>query len=141
MAFLLIVFSLLGSVSSMAQGNLKEALEKAKLENKQVLLNFSGSDWCRSCILLKKTILSSDEFKQFAAKELIILELDFPRLKKNRLSAEQTAINEKLAAQYNPDGKFPTILLLDSEGNILGKTGYRNSSPAEYVQHIKSFIQ
>jgi thioredoxin-related protein len=125
----------------MAQSNLEDALAKAKLENKHVWVNFSGSDWCRSCILLKKTILSSDEFKGFAENELILLDVDFPRLKKNKLSEEQTTINEKLAAKYNPNGQFPTILLFDSEGNIVGKTGYRNISPSEYIKHIQSFIQ
>ena len=125
----------------MAQSNLEDALAKAKLENKHVWVNFSGSDWCRSCILLKKTILSSDEFKGFAENELILLDVDFPRLKKNKLSKEQTTINEKLAAKYNPNGQFPTILLFDSEGNIVGKTGYRNISPSEYIKHIQSFIQ
>ncbi|WP_372751920.1 thioredoxin family protein [Labilibaculum sp.] len=140
-AILFIAISLINSVSGSAQNNLEEALAKAKLENKHVFVNFSGSDWCRSCILLKKTILSSHEFAQFADKELIILNVDFPRLKKNKLSDEQTSINEKLAAQYNPNGQFPTILLFDSEANVLGKTGYKSISPAEYVQHIQSFIQ
>jgi thioredoxin-related protein len=140
-AFLFIAFFLLSSGVTMAQSNLEDALAKAKLENKHVWVNFSGSDWCRSCILLKKTILSSDEFKGFAENELILLDVDFPRLKKNKLSEEQTTINEKLAAKYNPNGQFPTILLFDSEGNIVGKTGYRNISPSEYIKHIQSFIQ
>ncbi len=124
----------------MAQSNLDEALQKAKTENKTVFVNFSGSDWCRSCILLKKTILNTEEFKKFANEKLVILDVDFPRLKKNKLSEEQTAINEALAAKYNKNGQFPTILLLDSNAKVLGKTGYKNISPKEYVAHIQSLL-
>jgi thioredoxin-related protein len=125
----------------MAQSNLDEALQKAKTENKTIFINFSGSDWCRSCILLKKTILNTEEFKKFADEKLVILDVDFPRLKKNKLSKEQTAINEALAAKYNKKGKFPTILLLDSNANVLGKTGYKKISPEAYIEHIKSIIK
>lgn len=62
--------------------SLDEAIQLAKKENKIVFMNFSGSDWCKSCILLKKTILETEQFKNFAAKKLIILNVDFPRLKK-----------------------------------------------------------
>lgn len=139
--FVVLTMLLLGSTNLKAQTNLEQALKHAKEENKQVLINFSGSDWCRSCILLKKTILNTDEFIAFAEKELIILDVDFPRLKKNKLSEEQTAKNEALAAKYNENGQFPTIILMDKDGKVLGKTGYKKLSPEQYVNHIKSFLK
>ncbi len=131
---------LFSSASTFAQNNLEEALLKAKSENKTVFINFSGSDWCRGCILLKKTILNTEEFQVFADENLVILDLDFPRLKKNKLSKEQTATNEALAAKYNKKGKFPTIVLMDSNGKILDKTTYKKISPEKYIQHIRSII-
>lgn len=120
--------------------SLDEAIQLAKKENKIVFMNFSGSDWCKSCILLKKTILETEQFKNFAAKKLIILNVDFPRLKKNQLQKDQIEKNEKLAAEYNSKGQFPTIVLLDSNSKILGKTGYRNISPEQYIEHIESLM-
>ncbi|RUT78200.1 thioredoxin family protein [Ancylomarina longa] len=140
MLFLILTISMIGFTNINAQNNLPDALKKAKLENKQVLINFSGSDWCRSCILLRKTILSTNEFKDFAANNLVILNADFPRLKKNKLPKEQVEINEKLAAKYNPKGQFPTVILMDSDGKVLGRTGYKKLNPSEYVRHIQSII-
>lgn len=131
---------LLSTASTFAQSNLEEALLKAKSENKTVFINFSGSDWCRACILLKKTILNTEEFEKFASENLVILDLDFPRLKKNKLSKEQTATNEALAEKYNKNGQFPTIILMDSDGKVLGKTAYKKISPEKYIQHIQSII-
>ncbi len=132
---------LFSSLNTIAQSNLDEALQKAKTENKTVFVNFSGSDWCRSCILLKKTILNTEKFKKFAADKLVILDVDFPRLKKNQLSKEQTVKNEALAAKYNSNGQFPTILLLDPDAKVLGKTGYKKVSPEAYIEHINSIIK
>ena len=139
-AFAFVCIILINTTSTIAQNNLDEALQKAKMGNKHVFVNFSGSDWCRSCIILKKTILNTNEFKTFAAKNLVILDVDFPRSKKNKLSKKQTATNESLAAKYNKKGQFPTILLMDSEGKIVGKTGYKKISPEKYIEHIQSFL-
>ncbi|MBL4561635.1 MAG: thioredoxin family protein [Labilibaculum sp.] len=141
LAFVFVCIIVISSTNTIAQSNLDEALQKAKMENKHVFLNFSGSDWCRSCILLKKTILDTEEFKKFADEKLVILDVDFPRLKKNKLSKEQTAINEALAARYNKKGQFPTVLLLDSNAKVLGKTAYKKISPEAYIKHIKSIIK
>jgi thioredoxin-related protein len=141
LAFVFVCIIVISTTNTIAQSNLDEALQKAKMENKHVFLNFSGSDWCRSCILLKKTILDTEEFKKFADEKLVILDVDFPRLKKNKLSKEQTAINEALAARYNKKGQFPTVLLLDSNAKVLGKTAYKKIAPEAYIEHIKSIIK
>lgn len=140
-AVVIIVILLANTSTTSAQNTLDEALQMAKTENKHVFVNFSGSDWCRSCIILKKTILNTAEFENYTKENLIILDVDFPRLKKNRLSKEQIKINEALAAKYNSKGQFPTILLLDSNAKILGKTGYKKLSPNKYIEHIQSFIK
>ncbi|MBN2596945.1 thioredoxin family protein [Labilibaculum sp.] len=139
-SLLLICLTFFYGASAMAQNNLEEALQKAKTENKTIFLNFSGSDWCRSCILLKKTILNTDKFKKFAEEKLVILDVDFPRLKKNKLSKKQTIINESLAANYNSNGQFPTIILMNSDAKVIGKTGYKKISPEAYIKHIQSLI-
>ncbi len=131
----------MSSLSSIAQvDQLKKLAQKAKEENKLIFVNFSGSDWCRSCMLLKQTILNTADFKAFADKELVLFDVDFPRKKKNRLSKEQTRYNEMLAEKYNRDGQFPTIIILDSDLNVLAKTTYKRLSPSQYIDHIKTLI-
>jgi len=140
-SIILLFVVLFATTEIQAQTDLNQALNQAIKENKIVLMNFSGSDWCKSCIILKKTILNTDEFKDFAKNELVILNVDFPRAKKNQLSKEQIKINEALAEKYNKKGQFPTIVILNKEGEVLGKTGYKKLNTNQYIDHIKSFLK
>jgi len=94
-------------------------LDKAAKEHKLVLVNFSGSDWYGPCIQLRKQILESGAFENYAADHLVLVRADFPRQKKNQLAREQTKLNEELADKYNADGKFPYTLLLNEQGKVL----------------------
>ena len=105
--------------------NFEQAKTEAGTTHKQILLNFSGSDWCGPCIKLKKEILDSEAFLQYASDKLVLVRADFPRAAKNQLDARQTAHNESLAERYNPEGKFPFTVLLSAEGKVLKTwTGY-----------------
>src|SRR5450631_4918813 len=99
--------------------NLVQAEKIAQKEHKYILLNFSGSDWCGPCIRMRKEIFESPVFKQMADTELILVNADFPRNKKNQPSAAQQKINDEMADKYNAQGKFPYTLLLDSSGKVL----------------------
>jgi thioredoxin-related protein len=102
--------------------DLPRALEKAKAENKQVLVNFTGSDWCPFCIRLKKDVFDTREFAEYAEKRLVLVELDFPR--KKQQSEERKAANRKLQEQYKVDG-FPTLVLLNADGKEVARmVGY-----------------
>jgi len=113
------------------------ALENAKKENKPILLNFTGSDWCGWCIRLKKEVFDKKVFKQFASTNLVIVELDFPR---NRKQAKKIiAQNQRLQRKYRVRG-FPSIILLDSNGKFIKKTGYQAGGAKAYVNHLKRII-
>jgi thioredoxin-related protein len=115
------------------------AKKKAKEENKYILLNFSGSDWCIPCIRMHKEIFESKEFEDLAKDKLVLLKADFPRLKKNKLSKEQTKQNKELADRYNKEGSFPLTLLLDKEGRIVKRwDGYPDMKPIQFIEAIKS---
>ena len=77
------------------QNNMEKAQEQAKAENKNILLNFAGSDWCGPCIILNKEIFDSEVFEQYSNDHLILVKADFPRLKKNQLSKEQQKLNDQ----------------------------------------------
>lgn len=116
---------------------------KAKTEasgsGKNILINFSGSDWCGPCIRLHKEIFGSDTFSNFADKNLVLVNADFPRLKKNQLSKEQQKLNDALADQYNPQGHFPYTVLVDANGKVI-KTwdGFPNESPDQFLSDINA---
>src|SRR5260370_38406268 len=90
--------------------NMQEAKDIAQKEHRHILLNFSGSDWCGPCILLRKEVLNDPGFLAFADSTLVLVNADFPRMKKNQLSREQQQRNDDLAAQYNSQGNFPLTL-------------------------------
>lgn len=117
----------------------QHASEKAKEKNHNVVLVFSGSDWCGPCIKLEKTIWQSAEFQEYAKDHWVMLRADFPRKKGNGLSEEQTAENTKLAEKYNQNGYFPLVLVLSPDGKVLGTTGYKSVSATEYINLLKTF--
>ncbi len=116
-----------------------EAKAQAIAENKNILLVFSGSDWCAPCIKLDKKIWQSDVFKKEADQKLVLYKADFPKKKANMLFEQQVVGNKKLAEIYNKSGNFPLVLLLNNNGKVLGVTGYKNVSPEEYIKIIQSF--
>jgi thioredoxin-related protein len=120
------------------QNNFETALSQAKAENKYLLLNFSGSDWCANCIMLKKQIFENQIFIDFAAKNLVLLNADFPRQKKNQLLPEQQKLNNQLADKYNKTGIFPLTILISPEGKIIKKWEGKPKEDVEgFVQEIK----
>src|SRR3982751_1499872 len=114
-----------------------KALAKARTENKRVLLDFTGSDWCGPCIELRKKVFSQPEFRAYAEKNLVFVEIDYPQRKKQ--SAELKKQNEKLSKQYGIDEKgFPTIVLLDRDGKVIREfTGYEGEPSAEIIAWIE----
>jgi thioredoxin-related protein len=92
--------------------DLDEALKTAKKENKAVLVEFTGSDWCPPCIMMRKEVFSKKEFVKAASKNFILVEIDMPRDEKLKDVKEK---NSPIVEKYEIDG-FPTIVLLDSSG-------------------------
>ncbi len=120
------------------QTNFEEAKVLAQKENKNILLVFSGSDWCAPCMKLEKNIWMSPEFQTEAQNHWITYKADFPKKKANQLSPELTEQNKKLAEKYNKEGSFPLVILLDPSGKVLGLFGFKNSSPSAYIALIHS---
>lgn len=102
----------------------------AKAEGKMVLLNFTGSDWCPWCIRLRNEVFAKPEFEAYANENLVLVEVDFPRRKV--LSVPQRQANDKLATALNVTG-YPTIIILDSEGQPLAKLGYMAGGPQPFI--------
>ena len=116
------------------------ALSIAKLEHKTIMLYFSGSDWCKPCILLRREVFDTEAFQEYAKGNLVPVKLDFPRLKKNRLPEEQIQQNEALAMRFNHEGAFPSVVFLDADEHVIEKSGYRSGGPDEYVSYVESVL-
>ena len=116
--------------------NYQQALSTAAKENKKVLLDFTGSDWCGWCIKLKKETFDQPQFKDFADKNLVLVEVDFPQGKS--LSPEIKKQNDSLQAQFHVEG-FPTIVLLNAQGKILKQnSGYLPGGPKAMIEWVNS---
>jgi thioredoxin-related protein/tetratricopeptide (TPR) repeat protein len=120
------------------QTDFTAAKAEAKSQKKLLLVDFTGSDWCGWCIKLHKEVFDKDTFKEAAPKNFVLVELDFPHKKK--LAPELKEQNDKLAKEYNVQG-FPTVLLLDPEGKVVAKTGYKDGGPEKYVDSLASMVK
>jgi thioredoxin-related protein len=133
------LLGLLGFGSGDWQNDFEKAKQAAQTEHKYILLNFSGSDWCGPCIRMHKEIFDTDVFNEFAKTHLVLVNADFPRLRKHALPAEIQKKNDQLADQYNKQGIFPLTVLLTSEGKVL-KTweGLPPASADEFTKQLQS---
>lgn len=118
-----------GWITSYEQGQ-----QEAKASAKLVLLDFTGSDWCGWCKLLDKEVFSQPEFKEYASKNLVLVEVDFPRLK--QIANATRAQNERLAIKYQVQG-FPTIIVLNGDGKKLAEFGYMQGGPEAFIAQLE----
>jgi protein disulfide-isomerase len=115
--------------------DLAKAQEKAKAEKKLVLVDFTGSDWCPPCKALHKNVFSSAEFAEFAKKNLVLVEVDFPRKKEQ--SEQMKKANRELAKKHEIDG-YPTVIVFDSNGKQLDKkVGYSGKNAKDYIAELQ----
>lgn len=110
------------------------AKKQAKEQKKDLLLEFTGSDWCPPCKALTAKVFSKTEFSDEASKKFVLVLLDFPR------RAEQAEAlklqNEKLSKHYGVRG-FPSVLLCDAEGMPYASTGFQDLEPVAYAKMLE----
>lgn len=114
------------------------ALERAKVEGKYIIADFSGSDWCFWCQRLDKEVFAEEDFISVATNKYVLLMVDSPR-NKAVLSEKAKAQNPQLRRRYKIS-QFPTVLILDGEGKIMGETGFLGGGPKNYLQHLEEKI-
>lgn len=111
------------------------AKAKAKSDHKLVLLNFTGSDWCGYCKHMQADVFSKPQFQDYAAKNLVLVELDYPRFK--RQSDAVKTQNQKLASEYDIEG-FPTLIVLSPEGKpVWNFVGYLEGGPEPLIAALE----
>jgi len=115
------------------------AKKQAATEKKDLLLDFTGSDWCGWCIKLDKEVFQQDAFKTGSKDKLVLVEVDFPK-DKSKLSEATQAQNEKLRGEFKIQG-YPTIMLCDASGKPYAQIGYEKDGPEKYLTHLKSLME
>ena len=115
--------------------DVSQAIEQSKVSGNPIFVFFTGKEWCSWCKKLERQVLSKDSFINYAKENLVLLELDFPRGRRN-LPQKQI----ELARKFNIKG-YPTVILMDSSTNKIAKTGYEAMSPEQYVDHIKALLK
>ena len=117
--------------------DLPAALNRARSENRMVLLDFTGSDWCGWCIKFDKDVLSTGQFAGYAKSKLVLVRLDFPHHKEQDAALKQA--NEQLSKRFGVDG-FPTFVLLNSAGKELWRqVGYAEGGPDAFIAELERF--
>ena len=110
---------------------------RAKEAGRPILADFTGSDWCGWCMKLDREVFSQGEFRKYAAENLVLFMADFPQARQQ--SAKVARQNAGLQKKYDIQG-YPTVLLLDADGKVLGQTGYKPGGPAAYVRHLGELL-
>ena len=116
--------------------DLEKAFKDAKEQNKPVLVEFTGSDWCPPCKMMRKKVFSQKEFVTAASEDFILVELDFPRGDK-----EVKAKNDPYAKKYEIKG-FPTVILFDSEGKEFERFfASKHPSTEAFLAHLDKALE
>ncbi len=114
-----------------------KAAERARASDRPLVVFFTGSDWCTWCKRLEKEVFETAAFKAWAKDKVVLLELDFPsRTPQSKALREQ---NKQLAAKYQVEG-FPTVLILDPAGKVLGSTAYVPGGPKAWIAEAEKAL-
>jgi thioredoxin-related protein len=119
--------------TSMWTEDFEAAKATAAKDKKDILMDFTGSDWCGWCIKLKKEVFDKAEFAKAAGGKFVFMEVDFPQEKKQ--DEKVKAQNAKLQETFKVEG-YPSIVLTDAEGRAYAQTGYQPGGPAAYLTHL-----
>lgn len=112
------------------------ALSQAQSENKLVLLDFTGSDWCPWCVKFDHDVLSTDQFARYADAKLVLVKVDF--LRHTPQSDDLKRGNAALAKQFDVHG-YPTYVLLNADGKELGRqVGYLKGGPDAFIAKLET---
>ena len=153
---ILLLFTIVSftSFSQLIEGNwlntekpeMNKAIEISQKTNKPIMLFFTGSDWCGWCKKLVKEVYKTSEFNTWAKKNVVLVEVDFPR--RSKLSSELTAQNNSLKQIFQPRG-YPTVYFAKpvkgADGNVqfktLGQTGYVAGGPTKWIASANQFLK
>ena len=116
----------------------EEAVKLSEQSGKPILADFTGSNWCGYCVKLKKEVFDTPQFKAWAAENVILLELDYPR--PNRQADWIKRQNNMLRDRYEI-ASYPTVLILNADGTMIGSQGYQRGGPKRWISVANNTIK
>ena len=99
--------------------DLGSACKKADAEQKAVLVEFTGSDWCGWCIKFKRDVLKTPDFEQYIEGKFVPVEIDVPNNAARVGGAQQLEANKRVCREYGVES-FPTLMVLTPDGRVAG---------------------
>ncbi len=117
-----------------------KAVEAATAQKKDLLVDFTGSDWCGWCIKLHEEVFAHDAFLQSAQKSFVLVALDFPNAEEIKAKVPNPKRNQELAQKYGVQG-YPTVLLMTPAGDVFGKSGYAPGGPEKYAEAVNGMLE
>jgi len=140
--FLFIYLSIAGYSQKTAWfTNSVDAKEYATKNQVPIMLVFAGSDWCKPCMMLKHDILESEMFQTYFPSQFALLYLDFPMHKKNKLAPNQMKQNEMLAEKYNKSGLFPNLIIIETNGKIVGQLNFKQQTTEVFIEQCNALLK
>jgi len=119
--------------------SLEQAVAESQSSGKPIMLVFSGSDWCSYCQLLEHEVFQTPEFELWSSQNVIKVMVDFPQYQ--TLSPEVAAQNENLKQHFAAYMKgYPTVLMLEANGSVIGRTGYVAGGPNPWITKADSIL-
>src|SRR5476649_30067 len=140
-AILLACFATAGAFAGTDQWltSYDEAVKQSKKTGKPILADFTGSDWCGWCIRLHKEVFNTPEFKKWAAKSVVLLELDYPHQTPQPAAIRKQ--NEDMLRRFPYIEGYPTILFIKADGKAFGKYGYDQGGPAHWTEYADRLLK
>lgn len=122
------------------QTNMDRALSTAQSQDRPLLIEFTGSDWCPPCKHLRANVFPTEAFETYVrGQKLLLVELDFPR-DPQKLTDEQKAHNEKWRLYYGVTS-FPTIVVADAKGAPFGVVNGAAPAAPDYLDRLEAQVK
>jgi protein disulfide-isomerase len=116
--------------------DLEAAYKQSIKTKKPIMANFTGSDWCGWCKRLTASVFDKPEFKTWAAKNVILLELDYPRMK---ALPENIRQQNAFMMQSFPVSGYPTVWIFDAQKDKNGKFLFTQLGATGYAPSVQEF--
>lgn len=148
LAILLVVASLNGFAQQKEltwHTDVNKAINLSVQQEKPLFLFFTGSDWCGWCKKLVAEVFEKETFRGWAAKNIILVELDFPR--RTPISEQVRKQNKELGQMFGVRG-YPTgwFVIPEPENgtinfNRLGSQGYVRGGPNAWIAGANQILK
>ena len=125
--------------------DINKAIAASNKTKKPMLLFFTGSDWCGWCIRLQKEVLKTPEFATWAKKNVVLVELDYPRSKpqSEAIKNQNNGLQQTFGIQGFPTVYFAKATVKKEKPNFtaMGSTGYVAGGPKAWIAEADKILK